>query len=111
MAWLDVCNRFLAQYRISHLAAEIAERSHATVWEKTHKQAIAMRLPEAQGYVRARAIAVIHAHAMRALADAELIDRSLRSELIERATGAVVDSVTHDLLKSPRRFAGRRLAA
>jgi hypothetical protein len=111
MAWLNIWNRLQLQQRLERLASEIADCSHALVWERSHRSALAMRLPEAQGYVRARAMPVIHQQTMLALLNEDAIDRELRSELLERATRAVVDSVTHELLKSPGRLATRRMAA
>ena len=111
MPWLNVFSRLRLQQRLGRLASEIADCSHALVWERSNRTAIAMRLPEAQGYVRARAMPVIRQQATLALLNEEAIDAELHHELLERATCAVVDSVTHELLKSPGRLAARRLAA
>ena len=57
------------------------------------------------------AAAVIHSQVAKHQEEIDSLDVDLRLELVDRATQAVVDSVTHELLKSPRRFAARRLAA
>jgi hypothetical protein len=111
MPWFELLDRYLARQRAGQLALEIAERSHAEVWERSQAHGVTMRFPEAQGYVRARAASVIDAHVNRALQQFEPLNRDLQLELVERATQAVVDAVTHELLKSPQRFAARRMAA
>jgi hypothetical protein len=111
MPWLNIFNRLRIQQRLERLATEIADCSHALVWERSHRTAIAMRLPEAQGYVRARAMPIVRQQATLALLNEEAIDLELRGELLERATRTVVDSVTHELLKAPGRLAARRMAA
>ena len=103
MALRDIWNRFLAEQRLPRLAAEVAQRSHAQVWNRSHEWAASMRLTEAQGYVRARAATIIDASANAVLDGVDPRDGNLRSKLIEQATQAVVDSVTHELLKSPHR--------
>ena len=111
MPWSELLDRYLDRQRALRLAAEIAERSHDEVWQRSHARAVDMRFPEAQGYVRASAAAVIDKQVGYALLQSNGLERDLQLELVERATQAVVDSVTHELLKSPQRFAARRLAA
>ena len=111
MRWFELLDRYFERQRASQLAMDIAERSHTSVWDRSNEQAVAMRFPEARGYVRARAAAVIHSQVAKHQEEIDSLDVDLRLELVERATQAVVDSVTHELLKSPRRFAARRLAA
>jgi hypothetical protein len=111
MPWFELLDRYLDRQRALRIATEIAERSHDEVWQRTFARAVEMRFPEAQGYVRARAAAVIDKYVSHASRQSNPIDRDLQLELVERATQAVVDSVTHELLKSPQRFAARRLAA
>ena len=95
MPWSELLDRYLDRQRALRLAAEIAERSHDEVWQRSH----------------ARAAAVIDKQVGYALLQSNGLERDLQLELVERATQAVVDSVTHELLKSPQRFAARRLAA
>jgi hypothetical protein len=93
---------------LQRLAEEIAEHALPAVLQRSRPRAVKMRMAEARGYIRARAALVIHQQV-----DAELQHRAAaqvryRSELIERATEAVIGLALSDM--ATRQIVGFRLA-
>jgi hypothetical protein len=98
-------------HRLHQLANQIATASYDQVWQRTHLRAMSMRFPEAQGYVRARALVIVAERAAPALRAVGELSSDVRLTVLELAVQSVVDSVTHELLKSPVRYTSQRRAA
>jgi hypothetical protein len=98
-------------HRLHQLASQIATASYEQVWQRTHLRAVSMRFPEAQGYVRARALAIVADRAAAALRSEGELSSDVRLTVLELAVQSVVDSVTHELLKAPMRYTSQRRAA
>ena len=96
---------------VAELSQQVAEGSHNAVWTKVRDRVASMRLAEARGYVRARAVSSIADEADRMLCLSGLIDRGVRSQIIEEATDRVVTLVFRDLLNLPPRLRTVRRAA
>jgi len=96
---------------VADLSQQVAEGSHNAVWTKVKDRVASMRLAEARGYVRARAASPIADEADRMLSRSDLVDRAVRSQIIEEATDRVVTLVFRDLLNLPPRLRTVRRAA
>jgi hypothetical protein len=89
--------RFVAQ--ASH---EIAERSCAVVLSRVRRRAATMRIAEARGYVRSRALEIVHRELAAAYADRVKLDPDTQTAIVSRATEAVVARVTAELRSVPK---------
>lgn len=92
MDWLNLFLLFRRPAR-STAASEIAGRCSAAVWDRIQPRVLEMSLPEARGYVRAKATEVIHAKADVVLRDLPDMAGPRRSDVLASATEAVVEKV------------------
>ena len=107
---------FFAQRRtarmVAQLAEEVASRSTGVVLDRVRRRATTMRIAEARGYVRSRALEIVHRE-MAAIHKGPLkLDPAVQTEIIGKATEAVVVHVMAELRSVPKaaRPAQRRAA-
>jgi hypothetical protein len=100
--------RFVAQ--ASH---EIAERSYSAVLDRVRRRATTMRTAEARGYVRSRALEIVHRELAAAYTDRVKLDPAVQTAIVSSATEAVIVRVTAELRSVPKAAArpGKRHAA
>ena len=91
-------------HRLADLAREVAVRCHGTVWSQVQNRAVAMRLSEARGYVRARAVGIISSEVDQMLRREAAVDLEMRDRLVEDGLRRVVTLVMRDLLHTPPRY-------
>ena len=98
-------------HRLADLAREVAVRSHGRVWSLVQTRAVSMRLSEARGYVRARALGIISTEVDQMLRREAAVELALRDQLVEDGLRRVVTLVMRDLLHVPPRYQSLRRAA
>jgi hypothetical protein len=107
--------QFLRRYRsvdfISSIAGKVAHNCHQSTWRRVRHRVISMRLHEARGYVRARAVECVHSETDRMLANVRGITHEQRAAIVSRALEHVVGLVIRDVLTPSTSLAGKRLAA
>lgn len=90
MEILNLIAHLRGDARISELAEDLADASHAAVRERVSARLDALGIAEARGYIRARVAAVVRPAVDRLLASDSTLKRSWRTQLCERATEEVV---------------------
>ncbi len=106
MGFLDALTNSATARQTTELAQQVARRSCAAVWNKVQRRVLDMSLPEARGYIRAHAAAVVEAEAARAGVAPSRCD-----ELAGLAREAVVETLASEVARIRRTQAGRRWAA
>jgi hypothetical protein len=106
---------FFARRRNARVAAraanELAERSYAAVLGRVRRRATAMRNSEARGYVRSRALEIVHRE-LAALHDGRIkLEPAIQTEIIAQATEAVVVRALAELRATKEAKTGQRRAA
>jgi hypothetical protein len=92
-------------------SSELVECCQDTVWQRVYRNALAMRPPEARGYIRARAAAIVHGEIDRMLRGAATLDAASRSCLESRVVDELIGIVGRRLRHaSSRRYFERRAA-
>ncbi len=87
---------------IAQEAAEVASRSYGPVMARVGRRASAMRVAEGRGYVRARALHIVHRE-LAALHENRIPhDPDIQTRIISRATDSVVASALAELRSVPR---------
>ena len=97
MPLMSFIHRFRNQQRLVRVAENIATRSHDRVWQRTGIMAARMTAAEARGYIRARAVTVIHREAERHFSDQNHLPLTLRSEVMELAVESLIESIQKQL--------------
>ena len=90
-------------------AVTIADRSREAVWDRVQDSIFQMDVPEARGYVRARAAAVIRQQVAEVLGKRHRFSERMVARIHQLATERVIRLILVDLLSSGEE--GRRLAA
>jgi hypothetical protein len=93
-------------------AEEVARRSQSVVLDRVRRRATAMRVSEARGYVRSRALDIVHRE-LAALHNGRIkLDPALQTAIISQATEAVVTAVLAELRSVPKaaKPSGKRAA-
>jgi len=97
---------FFTQRRNARLAtqaaAEVAERSYTAVLGRVRRRAATMRLSEARGYVRSRALEIVHRELAAVHKGHIKLDPAVQTDIISRATEAVVVRVLAELRSVPK---------
>jgi len=107
---------FIAKRRRARKAAligsEVAQRSVGAVLGRVRRRAATMRIAEARGYVRARALEIVHRELATLQKGREKLDPALQTEIVSQATDAVVVRVLAELRSVPKAARpGQRQAA
>jgi hypothetical protein len=97
---------------IANTAKEVATRSHTAVLDRVRRRAATMRVAEARGYVRSRALDIVHRE-LAAMHNGRItVDPATQARIIGQATEAVVVGVMAELNSVPKSArAGKRQAA
>ena len=83
--------------QIALAAKEVATRSHAAVLDRVRRRAATMRVSEARGYVRSRALDIVHRE-LAAMHKGQIkVDPAIQTRIISQATDAVVSGVMAEL--------------
>jgi hypothetical protein len=106
MNWTGFISDRLSRRRVTTaalqtLAENLAEQGLQAVVKRSLSRAAGMRLSEARGYIRARAAQVIHESVDQELQKRSAAHAHYRSEIIERATEAVVSLTIRELVTHP----------
>lgn len=106
MNWTGFFISRLTQGRLSAsalqtLAESLAEQGLPAVVQRSLHRATWMRLSEARGYIRARAAQVIHDRVDAELQHRPAAHARYRSEIIERATEAVISLTIREMVSHP----------
>ena len=98
--------------RVEQAAAEVAQRSYRPVVDRIRRRATTMRIAEARGYVRSRALDIVHRE-LAAVHNGRIpLDPATQTAIISRATETVVASVLAELRSVPQAAkGGQRKAA
>jgi hypothetical protein len=92
---------FFARRRIVRQAvrigSEVAQRSVGPVLGRVRRRTATMRIAEARGYVRARALEIVHRELATLQKGREKLDPALQTEIVSQATDAVVVRVMAEL--------------
>ena len=106
---------FLARRRAARYAAraanEVAERSYAAVLGRVRRRATTMRIAEARGYVRARALEIVHRELAAVHQGKIKLEPAVQTDIISQATEAVVVRVLAELRSVPKAAKPGRHAA
>lgn len=83
--------------KAAHIASEVAQRSAAPVLGRVRRRAATMRVAEARGYVRARALEIVHRELASLQKGQQKLDPALQTEIVSQASEAVVLRVMAEL--------------
>ncbi|MBI3839512.1 MAG: hypothetical protein HY288_16455 [Planctomycetia bacterium] len=110
--WSFFTRRRTARF-VAQAAQELVQRSYATVLDRVRRRATTMRISEARGYVRSRALDIVHRELAAAFADCGKLDPAVQTAIVSQATDALVVRVTAELRSVPKAAArpGKRHAA
>jgi hypothetical protein len=87
---------------IAQQAQEVARRSQPTVLDRVRRRAATMRIAEARGYVRSRALEIVHRE-LAALHKGRIpLEPEQQTQLISQATDTVVAAVLAELRSVPK---------
>ncbi len=87
---------------VAQAVQEIMERSYATVLERVRRRATTMRIAEARGYVRSRALEIVHRELAAAYTNRIKLDPDVQTTIVSQATEALVIRVTAELRSVPK---------
>jgi hypothetical protein len=96
---------------LADLSAELAVRSHDSVWTLVSERAPAMPPAEARGYTRARARVTIERQSKVVLRGYPETTAAMREQVTKAALEHVVSSVMRELVSLPARDSFRRRVA
>lgn len=83
-------------------AAEVAQRSYGVVLDRVKRRAKTMRIAEARGYVRSRALDIVHRE-LAAVHNGRIpLTPALQTTIISKATDTVVAQVLAELRSVPK---------
>ncbi|MGD9722342.1 MAG: hypothetical protein AB7O59_12630 [Pirellulales bacterium] len=86
---------------IEQMAAEVAQRSYSHVMGRVRRRAATMRVAEARGYVKSRALDIVHRELAAAHNGRIPLDPDTQTQIISRATDTVVSGVLAELRSVP----------
>jgi hypothetical protein len=86
---------------IAQTASQVAERSVAPVLDRVRRRATTMRVAEARGYVRSRALDIVHRELATLCGGRIPFDPPAQASIIGQATDAVVLRVMAELRSVP----------
>jgi hypothetical protein len=97
---------FFSQRRHARLVAQtaddVASRSHAAVLDRVRRRAGTMRVSEARGYVRSRALDFVHRELAAVHNGRITLDPATQTDIISQATEAVMVRVMAELRNVPQ---------
>ncbi len=89
---------------VAYMSAQVAERSHQAVLDRVRRRVATMRVSEARGYVRSRALEIVHRemNAVHLQSGRIPLTPEARTEIVSRATEAVLARVLAELRNVPK---------
>ena len=108
---------FFTQRRTARLVAraaeEIAGRSYPTVLDRVRRRAATMRVAEARGYIRSRALEIVHRELAAVYSDRTKLEPAVQTLIVSQATEAVIARVSSELQTAAKAAprTGKRSAA
>ncbi|HEV3136954.1 MAG TPA: hypothetical protein VGZ26_03605 [Pirellulales bacterium] len=87
---------------VAKASQEIADRSCAAVLDRVRRRATTMRIAEARGYVRSRALEIVHREMAAVYADRVKLAADIQTAIVSSATEAVTARVTAELRSVPK---------
>jgi hypothetical protein len=101
-------NHWLVTDRTAEMAERVAGRSRMAVWQRVSQRLGSLGAAEARGYVRARALVVIHDETDRLIEqEGQKLVRH-RQKIVDLATGAIIRMIASQL--EQKRLQQRRAA-
>jgi hypothetical protein len=97
MLWPQRITQWLVSDRLAEMAERVAGRSRLAVWQRVTDKLAALGPTEARGYIRSRAIAVIHAETDRLIEQEGPRVGKIRERIIASATQSLVESIVVQL--------------
>jgi hypothetical protein len=82
------------------ISGEVAQRSVGPVLTRVRRRAATMRIAEAKGYVRARALEIVHRELGAVQKGREKLEPAMQTEIVSLATEAVIVRVMAELRSS-----------
>jgi hypothetical protein len=96
---------------VAEAAAQLARRSQPIVLDRVRRRATTMRIAEARGYVRSRALDIVHRE-LAAMHNGRIpLSPAEQTEIISRATEALVVRVLAELRSVPKAAQGPKRSA
>jgi hypothetical protein len=86
---------------VAQMAEGIAGRSQAAVLDRVRRRATTMRVSEARGYVRSRALDLVHRELSALHGGRITLDPATQTEVISQATELVVTKVMAEMRNVP----------
>jgi len=109
MLWPQRITQWLVSDRLAEMAERVAGRSRLAVWQRVADKLVVLGPTEARGYVRVRAVAVVHAETDRLIAQEGFRVSRIRARIIESATQSLVETIVAQIQQrrtaQPRRHA------
>lgn len=87
---------------VAQSATEVAQRSYAAVLDRVRRRAATMRIAEARGYVRSRALDIVHRELALVHQGHIKLEPTVQTEIIGQATEMVVIRVLAELRSVPK---------
>lgn len=91
---------------VAKAAADVAGRSYRPVMDRVRRRAATMRVSEARGYVRSRALDIVHRELAAMYKGRIPLDPDTQTAIIGQATDNVVASVLAELRSVPKAAKG-----
>ena len=102
MYLLSFLIRRRTQREVIRLANEVARRSRLAVWEQVYHEIGHMSVPEARGYIRARAANALQCEADAVFERHQEWSAQSRASLLAQAKDKIVHLIVSDMLKLGR---------
>ena len=99
MQLLNFLVRRRTQREIGRMANDVARRSRLAVWEQVFHKIGAMSVPEARGYVRAKAVQALHAEVAAVFDRHREWNSAQRASLLAQAKEQVFHLIMSDMMK------------
>jgi len=97
---------------VEQIGREVAQQSREPVLQRVRRRAATMRIAEARGYVRSRALEIVHRELAAVHNGRITVDPTTQTLMISLATEAVVTRIMAELRSVPKGVKpGRRQAA
>ena len=100
MHLLDIIWPARMETRLTEISGQIANRIRQAVWQRVSRRLPAMGIAESRGYIRTRAVAVIHREVDAALRNDSAVQGAYRSRLIELTQDEIVRLISIQRFKT-----------
>jgi len=93
MLWPQRMTQWLVSDRLAEMAERVAGRSRLAVWQRVVDKLLTLGPSEARGYIRARAVAVVHAETDRLIDQEGARVGKMRERIVLSATQSLVETI------------------